>query len=334
MLRSNGKAAVRRHCSFDSVESVEALPKGIRSGAARKRRSSSTLGRNASFDSTDETILAALPSNVSSSSSSPRRHSRTAIRFGSSSSDGHSVTTGNSQAVDKRPNLLKRKHELKKKHKKRQRRIQLLLCVYITAVAVYLIVAFYRLNKLQSQQQELGQDNATQTINDKTWSLQKTLTAFWRRNQRDSKETDSARQETQVKAATNQHHYDFPPKYPVAHNFHADAVKVSDDVIDMCTNALWHTVETTTIVLPDGESFVHTGDIDDLWLRDSAAQVHPLLVPLRGSDFGSREALIAQDPQLDRIVAGLIKRSAMYIRHGKDKKHVDPPTAPSNSFGI
>jgi hypothetical protein len=77
----------------------------------------------------------------------------------------------------------------------------------------------------------------------------------------------------------------------------------------MCTQALWHTVETTTIVLPDHETFVHTGDIDDLWLRDSAAQIHPLLVPFNGT------ALIQQDPRLDRIVSGLIKRSAMYIRH-------------------
>lgn len=48
---------------------------------------------------------------------------------------------------------------------------------------------------------------------------------------------------------------------------------VSDQVIEMCSRTLWHTVETTTIVLPNHETFIHTGDIDDLWLRDSAAQV-------------------------------------------------------------
>jgi meiotically up-regulated gene 157 (Mug157) protein len=85
----------------------------------------------------------------------------------------------------------------------------------------------------------------------------------------------------------------------------------------MCTQTLWHTVETTTIVLPQGETFIHTGDIDDLWLRDSAAQVHPLLIPaFEDGSGGRRQSLIELDPRLDRIVSGLIKRTSMYIRHG------------------
>jgi hypothetical protein len=43
-----------------------------------------------------------------------------------------------------------------------------------------------------------------------------------------------------------------------------------------------------------------TGDIDDLWLRDSAAQVHTLLVPV----FPNGTSLVQQDAQLDRIVSG------------------------------
>jgi hypothetical protein len=76
---------------------------------------------------------------------------------------------------------------------------------------------------------------------------------------------------------------------------------LSDHVIEMCTNALWHTLETTTIVLPNNESFIFTGDIDDLWIRDSAAQVHPYFQVM--------------DDRIDRVIAGLIKRVAMYIRH-------------------
>mmetsp|Transcript_1243 Transcript_1243/g.1875 ORF Transcript_1243/g.1875 Transcript_1243/m.1875 type:complete len:546 (+) Transcript_1243:76-1713(+) len=99
----------------------------------------------------------------------------------------------------------------------------------------------------------------------------------------------------------------FPPKYPIvtrSHNLDADSLA-------MCDRALWHTLETTAIVLPDGDTFIHTGDIDDLWLRDSAAQVHPLLVPF-GDDGGS---LVESDSRLARVVSGLIKRTAMYIRH-------------------
>lgn len=45
-------------------------------------------------------------------------------------------------------------------------------------------------------------------------------------------------------------------------------------------------------------------------LQDSAAQIHTLLIPAFNGT-----SLIQQDPKLDRIVSGLIKRSAMYIRH-------------------
>lgn len=44
--------------------------------------------------------------------------------------------------------------------------------------------------------------------------------------------------------------------------------------------------------------------------QDSAAQIHTLLIPVFNGT-----SLIRQDPRLDRIVSGLIKRSAMYIRH-------------------
>ncbi|GAX12783.1 uncharacterized protein FisN_15Hh262 [Fistulifera solaris] len=99
----------------------------------------------------------------------------------------------------------------------------------------------------------------------------------------------------------------YPPPFPEITRTRVD---LSPQALEMCTRTLWHTVETTTIVLPNEETFIHTGDIDDLWLRDSAAQIHPLLVP-----FFNGTALIQQDPRLDRIVSGLILRTAMYIRH-------------------
>ena len=106
-------------------------------------------------------------------------------------------------------------------------------------------------------------------------------------------------------------------------------ISLSEEVLGMCTNTLWHTIETTTIVLPHYQTFVHTGDIDDLWIRDSCAQLHTLVIPIFSSNDSSdsdpttttisgrrrNQSLIAIDPQLHRIVGGLINRIAFYIHH-------------------
>lgn len=92
-----------------------------------------------------------------------------------------------------------------------------------------------------------------------------------------------------------------------------NSIQLSPEAISMCTKTLWHTIETTTIVLPHMETFIHTGDIDDLWIRDSAAQIHTLLIPAFGAN--RTQSLIQLDLKLDRIVSGLIRRVAMYIRH-------------------
>ncbi len=59
-----------------------------------------------------------------------------------------------------------------------------------------------------------------------------------------------------------------------------------------------NTLETTVQLMPDGTSFVITGDIPAMWLRDSAAQVNPY-VPLAAHDAGLR-----------RVIGGLIRRHA------------------------
>jgi hypothetical protein len=95
----------------------------------------------------------------------------------------------------------------------------------------------------------------------------------------------------------------FDPAYPRRHQDQSSNIQLSPQALEMCTQTLWHTLETTTIVLPDGDTFIHTGDIDDLWLRDSAAQIHPLY------------PFLEEDPRLDRVISGLIQRSSKYIRH-------------------
>jgi hypothetical protein len=62
-----------------------------------------------------------------------------------------------------------------------------------------------------------------------------------------------------------------------------------------------NTLETTTEVLSDGTSYIFTGDIPAMWLRDSSAQVRPYL------------PLAKQDPAVGSIIEGLLKRQMMYI---------------------
>ncbi|SDX32925.1 hypothetical protein SAMN05518855_101279 [Paenibacillus sp. CF384] len=57
-----------------------------------------------------------------------------------------------------------------------------------------------------------------------------------------------------------------------------------------------NTLETTTRKLEDGTSFVFTGDIPAMWLRDSSAQVRPYI------------QLASEDPELRGIIEGLLKR--------------------------
>lgn len=62
-----------------------------------------------------------------------------------------------------------------------------------------------------------------------------------------------------------------------------------------------NTLETTVRLLDDGTSFIFTGDIPAMWLRDSSAQVSPYL------------PLVAQDAGLRRLISGLIERQARYL---------------------
>ncbi len=62
-----------------------------------------------------------------------------------------------------------------------------------------------------------------------------------------------------------------------------------------------NTLETTTQLVADGTSYVFTGDIPAMWLRDSTAQVRHY-VPLA-----------AGDADVQRIIEGLIARQVMYV---------------------
>lgn len=62
-----------------------------------------------------------------------------------------------------------------------------------------------------------------------------------------------------------------------------------------------NSLDTSITLEPDGETFVATGDIPAMWLRDSAAQVR-LYVPLA-----------AEDDAIRAMVKGLIRRTARYV---------------------
>ena len=72
-------------------------------------------------------------------------------------------------------------------------------------------------------------------------------------------------------------------------------------------NCYPNTLDTTVRFRPDGgegggpDTFVITGDIDAMWLRDSTAQVWPFL------------PLVGQDPQLQQLFAGVIRRQCTCI---------------------
>jgi len=72
-------------------------------------------------------------------------------------------------------------------------------------------------------------------------------------------------------------------------------------------NCYPNTLDTTVHFSPDGgdeggpDTFVITGDIDALWLRDSTAQVWPFL------------PLVTADPRLQQLFAGVIRRQCVCI---------------------
>ncbi|MFD0714577.1 glycoside hydrolase family 125 protein [Paenibacillus sp. GCM10027626] len=67
-------------------------------------------------------------------------------------------------------------------------------------------------------------------------------------------------------------------------------------------NCFYNTLETTTEVLEDNTTFVFTGDIPAMWLRDSSAQVRHYI------------PLAITDETYQKIVVGLIKRQIRYIQ--------------------
>ncbi|WP_071130906.1 glycoside hydrolase family 125 protein [Enterococcus timonensis] len=85
-----------------------------------------------------------------------------------------------------------------------------------------------------------------------------------------------------------------------------------DEIVEKCgedhkrwgenfKNAFANTSETTVKRLADGSTFVLTGDIPAMWLRDSTAQVRPYLI------------LAKNDPDILAMIAGLSQKQFFYV---------------------
>jgi len=71
----------------------------------------------------------------------------------------------------------------------------------------------------------------------------------------------------------------------------------------MFETCITNTLHTTIKRLEDGTTFVITGDIPAMWLRDSAAQVRPYL------------ALAREDEDIAAMIGGLVERQSAFILH-------------------
>jgi meiotically up-regulated gene 157 (Mug157) protein len=73
------------------------------------------------------------------------------------------------------------------------------------------------------------------------------------------------------------------------------------EVAAIFEGCLRNSLDTSLAPQPDGTTFLVTGDIPAMWLRDSAAQVGPYL------------ELAAEDEKIRALIRGLIRRTATYV---------------------
>lgn len=84
--------------------------------------------------------------------------------------------------------------------------------------------------------------------------------------------------------------------------------ELAQEIADRVVAYLRNTAETTVSVEEDGTTFVITGDIPAMWLRDSAAQLMPLL-RLVAAGVGSDE----ERAVLVSLLSGLLRRQWQYL---------------------
>lgn len=86
------------------------------------------------------------------------------------------------------------------------------------------------------------------------------------------------------------------------------AAATSEEIARRVVTYLRNTAETTVSVEDDGTTFVITGDIPAMWLRDSAAQLTPLLRLVVAGIGGEQDRA-----QLTSLLSGLLRRHWQYL---------------------
>ena len=81
----------------------------------------------------------------------------------------------------------------------------------------------------------------------------------------------------------------------------AERAKDYPEWVDVFERCYTDTLDNTVEILEDGSTFVLTGDIPAMWLRDSTAQLRPYL------------HVAKRDPLLRQTIAGLVKRQMTLI---------------------
>lgn len=81
----------------------------------------------------------------------------------------------------------------------------------------------------------------------------------------------------------------------------AERAKEYPEWVDVFERCYTDTLDNTVEILEDGSTFVLTGDIPAMWLRDSTAQLRPYL------------HVAKRDPRLRQTIAGLVKRQMILI---------------------
>jgi len=83
-----------------------------------------------------------------------------------------------------------------------------------------------------------------------------------------------------------------------------------------CSKNYWTTLKTCVKMYDDGTAFVRTGDIEDMWIRDSSAQLHPYI------------PLASNSSEFQTLLEGALRSQAKYIAidpyansYGEDYRH-------------